>query len=281
MAVTLAAANHAVANAPYHTPFEDEGDLAIRLREAAKLLGATPMDRPEDFEALVDDHWIGRGTVLVVCTNNRNETVARPGNPRRGKAQRQKVQQPNVGGHILRFDEQGGDSGATRFRWDVFALAGDPKAAAGFTLPDSSAADVSVTLNGRPTFTGDRFSCPDNICFDRSDNAWISTDGSPAVFDDCNDSVLVTPVNGPAPRPVKRFLVAPMGAEICGPTLALDESAFLCAIQHPGESNKAGAAIAELRWQRGQRPSSTWPDGGWPRSAVIVVTRADGGKVGA
>jgi len=280
VAITLAAANRAVEAEPFHARFEDEGDLAIRAREAARLLGATPMDRPEDFEALVDDRWVGRGTVLVNCTYNRNEEYYRPGNPRRGKAQTSHVQQPNVGGHILRFDERDGDCGATRFRWDVFALAGDPKAGDHFTLPDSSVADVSVTLNGRATMTGDRFSCPDNLCFDSSDNVWISTDGSYAVFDDCNDCVVVAPVDHPAPRPVKRFLVGPMGAEICGPTLSLDESAFLCAIQHPGENNRAGAAIAELRWQRGQRPPSTWPDGGWPRSAVVVVTRADGGRVG-
>lgn len=280
--LTLASVNAAVDEAPYHARFADEADLHMRAREAARLLGATPMDRPEDFEALVDANWVGRGMVLVNCTYNRNEEYYRPGNPRRGVAQTDHVQQGNPGGHILRLDEEDGDIAAVRFRWDVFALAGDPAAAPDFTLPGGVAADVSVTLDGAPTFAGDRFSCPDNLCFDSSDNVWIATDGSYAVFPDCNDCVMVTTTGPERPREVKRFLVGPVGAEICGPTLALDERAFLCSIQHPGENDVAGASIAELRWRRGQRPPSSFPDGGdaWPRSAVVVITRDDGGRVG-
>ncbi|MES1158978.1 MAG: alkaline phosphatase PhoX [Terricaulis silvestris] len=280
--LTPAAANRAQADAPYHAVFADDGDVVMRAREVARLLGATPMDRPEDFEAPVDANWRGQGVALVTCTYNRNEEFYRPGNPRRGAAQTEHVQQANVGGHILRLDEAGGDNAALRFRWDVFALCGDPQADANFTLPGGVAADVSVTLNGAPTFSGDRFTCPDNICFDSNNNVWIATDGSPAVFPDCNDAVVVAPVNAPAPRPVKRFLVGPIGCEICGPMLAPDESAFICAIQHPGESDVQNTSIAELRWRRGQKPPSNWPDGGqsWPRSAVVVVTREDGGKAG-
>lgn len=280
--LTLESVNAAVDEAPYHARFADEADLHIRAREAARLLGATPMDRPEDFEALIDANWVGRGTLLVNCTYNRNEEYYRPGNPRRGVAQTEHVQQGNVGGHILRLDEDGADGAATRFRWDVFALAGDPDSDTSFTLPGGIPADVTVTLSGAPTFTGDRFSCPDNLCFDTSDNVWIATDGSYAVFPDCNDCVMVTTTGPERPREMKRFLVGPVGAEICGPTLALDESAFLCAIQHPGENDIAGASISELRWRRGQRPPSSFPDGGdaWPRSAVVVITREDGGRVG-
>ncbi len=280
LAITLESANKAVADAPYHARFEDEGDLVVRVREAALLLGATPMDRPEDFEALIDDYWVGRGVVLVNCTYNRNEEFYRPGNPRRGEAQTRHVQQANVGGHILRLDEHDNDCGATAFQWGVFALAGDPHATSGFMLPGAIAADVSVTIKGAPTFSGDRFSCPDNLCFDTSDNVWIATDGSYAVFADCNDCVMAAPVVAARPPVVKRFLVGPVGAEICGPTFSLDERAFLCAIQHPGENDKAGASIAELRWRHKQDPPSTWPDGKWPRSAVVVVTRTDGDTIG-
>lgn len=279
--LTPEACNAAIAEAPYHAPFADLGDVVMRAREAATLLGATQMDRPEDVEAPVDAEWRGSGAVLVVCTNNRNESFPHPGNPRRGAAQSEHAQQANVAGHILRIDEAGGDHAATRFHWDVFALCGDPAAAASFTLPSGAAADVSVNLANASTFAGDRFTCPDNICFDSAGNVWIATDGSPSVFPDCNDAVLATSLAAPTPREVKRFLVGPVGAEICGPTLSLDERAFLCAIQHPGEADIAGTHISELRW-RGQRPPSNFPDGSeaWPRSAVIVVTREDGGKIG-
>lgn len=279
--LSVDACNRAIEDAPYHATFADPGDVAMRAREAASLLGATPMDRPEDVEAPVDHDWKGLGFALVVCTYNRNEEFYRPGNPRRGAAQSDHVQQSNVGGHIIRIDEARGDHAATTFRWEVFALCGDPDASEQFMLPGAISADVSVTIEGRPTIAGDRFTCPDNICFDSTLNVWIATDGSPAVFPDCNDSVVVTPTATAAPRPVKRFLVAPVGAEVCGPTLSPDERAFLCSIQHPGENDLEGTPIQELRWRRGRRPPSDFPDGAgaWPRSAVVVVTRDDGGVV--
>lgn len=280
--LTLDAANAAARAAGYAAAFRDEGDLVVRAREAARLLGATPMDRPEDVEALLDGNWVGLGPVLVVCTNNYEQSFARPANPRRespepGRAQR------NATGHIIRIDEAGGDCGATRFTWDVFALAGDPNAES-LTAASRSGAPVHVStaVSGVDTISGARFACPDNICIDSRYNVWIATDGSDVVFADCNDAVLVTPAAAPAPRPVKRFLVGPVGAEICGPTMAPDERAFFAAIQHPGSNDTAGVDVSELRWRLGERPPSNFPDGGqsWPRSAVVVVTRDDGGRIG-
>ena len=277
----LAAINRAVRDAPYHAPFVDEADVLIRCREAAKLLGATPMDRPEDVEAPVDAHWRGLGMVLIACTNNRNASFASPGNPRRGAAQTEHVQQANPAGHILRIDERGGDHAATRFSWDVFALCGDPDTQAPVQASDE--ADLSVAHEGQATFSGARFSCPDNLCFDNRGNVWISTDGSDTVFTDCNDAILAAPLSSAeAPRAVKRFLVGPVGSEICGPALALDETALLCAIQHPGEHDLEDTSIDDLRWKENKRPPSNFPDGGnaWPRSAVIVITRENGGLIG-
>lgn len=44
--------------------FKTDLEILIQTRVAAKLVGATPLDRPEDIEILKD------GTVLVACTNN-------------------------------------------------------------------------------------------------------------------------------------------------------------------------------------------------------------------
>jgi|CXWL01.1.fsa_nt_gi secreted PhoX family phosphatase len=281
--LTLAAANAAARASGYTALFADEGDVLMRAREVARLLGATPMDRPEDVEALLDANWVGLGPVLIVCTNNREQGFAHPGNPRRESANPNRAQ-ANATGHIVRIDEAGADCAATRFTWDIFALAGDPNATA-LTAPprDGAPVHVSTDIEGAPTISGERFACPDNICIDSNYNVWIATDGADAVFADCNDSVLVTPAGGDGPRPVKRFLVGPMGAEICGPTMAPDERAFFCAIQHPGEGDVAGVSISDLRWTRGQRPPSNFPDGGdaWPRAAVVVITREDNGTVGS
>ncbi len=282
LALTVDAANKAAAG--YSAPFTDAGDVVMRCREAAKLMGATQMDRPEDVEALLDANWVGRGTVLVVCTNNRNEQPPRPGNPARERAPGDNpAQQSNHTGHILRIEEAGHDCAATRFRWDVFALAGDPAATSPtIETPNAGAAHVSVKLGGKATISGDRFACPDNICFDANLNVWIATDGAPAVFGDCNDAVVVTSTGGTGPRPMKRFLVGPVGCEICGPTMAPDQKSFFVAIQHPGEADAAGNPYSDLRWRTGAAPVSSFPDGAgaWPRSAVVVITRDDGGVIG-
>ena len=262
--------------------FADKGDLMMRARDAARLLGATPMDRPEDVEAVIDHNWVGQGQVLVVCTNNKEQGFERPGNPHR-ESDRPGRAQANLAGHILRIDEQGGDCGAERFSWDVFALGGDPQAES-FTAPTRAGAPayVSNRFKGEPTTSGDRFACPDNVCIDKNHNVWIATDGSDAVFADCNDQVMATSVSGDGPRPMKRFLVGPVGAEICGPLMAPDGRAFFCSIQHPGGNDSQGVDYATARWA-GAKPPSSFPDGGesWPRSAVIVITREDGGPIGA
>jgi hypothetical protein len=67
------------------------------------------------------------------------------------------------------------------------------------------------------------------------------------------------------------------GASFWSTTLTF--RAFFCAIQHPGESAVDGKSFSETRWAGGA-PTSAFPDGSWPRSAVVVVTKADGGLVG-
>ncbi|MBL8550045.1 MAG: PhoX family phosphatase [Hyphomonadaceae bacterium] len=274
--LTRAAANAALGAGPPGGDipgFDTEADVFMRVRDAALALGATQMDRPEDVEALRDDNWVGRGSVFIVCTNNYVRATARPANPDRTAGQ------PNRTGHIIRIEEANHDCGAATFTWDVFALAGDPDASSVETR--AGAVLVSTAVDGASTFTGDRFACPDNICFDRALNVWIATDGNDTVFNDCNDSVLVAPTDPAAARNVKRFLVGPMGAEICGPTMAPDEKAFFVAIQHPGEDN-AGVRYSSARFRDNVRPGSSFPDGGgaWPRSAVVVITRDDGGQIG-
>jgi secreted PhoX family phosphatase len=277
-AETANAAAHA-AGSPIR--FADEADVLMRARIAAFLLGATPMDRPEDVAALCDDAWRGQGVVLIACTNNSERGFARPGNPRRESEQPDRAQD-NLPGHIVRIDEAGGDCGAERFSWDVFVLGGDPEARA-LTAPvrgGATHAHVSTRLDGVAVNAGARFACPDNLCIDSHHRVWIATDGNDGVFADCNDGVFVAPLDAGGPRPIKRFLVGPVGAEICGPTMAPDERAFFCAIQHPGASTVEGVNFAELRWSGAAAPSN-FPDGGdaFPRSAVIVITRDDGGAI--
>lgn len=283
IAITLDAANTAAATATSPIRFRDDADMLVRTRDAARLLGATPMDRPEDIEAICDANWRGIGPVLIVCTNNSERGFARPGNPRRDDAERPYAAQSNLAGHILRIDETDGDAAATTFSWDIFAMGGDPNAEGQTvrTRGGGALAHVSTSFAGEATTSGDRFACPDNIFIDSTHRAWIATDGGDFVFEDCNDCVMMTPVAIERPRPMKRFLVGPVGAEICGPLMAPDERAFFCAIQHPGANDVAGVDFSVLRWQ-GIAPTSHFPDGGnsWPRSAVVMITKDDGGRIG-
>jgi len=282
ISITVQAANAAAQAEGSPIRFRDQADLLVRVRDAARLLGATPMDRPEDVEAVRDGNWRGLGSVLIVCTNNNERGFESPGNPRR-ESDRPDSAQNNLPGHILRIDEAGNDVAARSFTWDVFAVAGDPNAAElTHTTRAGAPAHVSTRYRGEQTFTGDRFACPDNLFIDSAHRVWIATDGNDGVFGDCNDSVLAAPIAGAGPANVKRFLVGPVGGEICGPLMAPDERAFCCAVQHPDIRDVAGVDYATARWGAGARPPSNFPEGGnaWPRSAVVVITRADGGRIG-
>ncbi|HEY7775708.1 MAG TPA: alkaline phosphatase PhoX, partial [Kineobactrum sp.] len=66
------------------------------------------------------------------------------------------------------------------------------------------------------------------------------------------------------------------GAEITGCVTTPDQATMFINIQHPG-----GSTTAE-DFSQGQLDSH-WPQGGSavPRSATVVITRIDGGKIGA
>jgi uncharacterized protein len=276
IALTARAANAAVST-PLDDPFADDGDMLVRARDAARRLGATHMDRPEDVQCPAGPDFRGLGSVYVVCTGNTGDQFVggNAANPRRLNADG--AVERNYTGQVLRIDEDGGDHAADTFTWAFFAVGGDPSGPqVPGQLANGTPVNTSNWVDGTCISAGDRFGSPDNIAFDRRGYAWITTDGTPDVFP-CNDGVYVAPLGtGEGPRPVKRFLTAPVGAEVCGPFIAPGERTFFCAIQHPGHEGLDG-----LPWRGGDDgPPSTFPDNAWPRDAVIVVRRIDGGIVG-
>lgn len=72
---------------------------------------------------------------------------------------------------------------------------------------------------------------------------------------------------------LRRFLVGPVDCEITGLAESPDGRALFVNIRHPGEDTPATSLAA---------PRSSWPgsSGSRPRSATVVITRDDGGKIG-
>lgn len=231
--------------------FASQADVLIETRRAADLLGATPMDRPEDVETNPRT-----GLVYVALTYN----------DRRGPEQVSAVHPrgPNPHGHIVELapPNEGGDRDHTapEYRWDVFLLAGDPA-----NSQEAAHYHPQVSENGW-------LSAPDNVAFDRKGRIWIATDGLPRFG--LADGAYVAETEGPYRALTRHFYRAPLGAELCGPEFNGDDTAFFVAVQHPGDSK--GATF--------DHPASRWPDfqaGMPPRPAVQVIVKEDGGAIGS
>jgi len=79
---------------------------------------------------------------------------------------------------------------------------------------------------------------------------------------------------------LRRFLVAPKGAEVTGVTETADGKTLFVNIQHPGELTPALGDAAELNLQSSWPGNAGYGVAGRPRSATIVITKDDGGIVG-
>ncbi|MGY1669635.1 PhoX family protein [Geodermatophilus sp. SYSU D00710] len=215
--------------------FADQAAVLVRTRQAATRGGATPMDRPE--WSAVDPRT---GTVYLTLTNNTTRATANGPNPRVS----------NRWGHVVRWEEAGGDHTATSFRWDLFLLAGPGGGVDGSTVAPE-----------------DAFGSPDGLWVDPDGRAWIQTDGTQPA--QANNQMLAADASAPFDQEpeVRRFLTGVVGCEVTGIATTPDRRTLFVNLQHPGENG-----------------GSTWPrlDGvTTPRSATVVITKDDGGVVGS
>jgi hypothetical protein len=230
--------------------FNSQADVVIEARKAASLLGATPMDRPEDVEPNP-----ATGRVYVLLTNNTRRASAQvnASNPRPA----------NAHGHVIEVIPPGAgtprvDHAAKEMRWGLFLVAGKPGIDAG-------------TQYHRATGEG-WLSCPDNCAFDAKGRIWIATDGANSAAG-IADGLYGADTAGPGRALTRKFYQAPIGAEVCGPLFTPDNTTVFLAIQHPGES--PGSTF--------DRPSTRWPDfadGVPPRPSVIAIVKRGGGVIG-
>ena len=230
--------------------FADQGEVLIKARQAADALGATTMDRPEDFEV---NPVTGRVYAVMTKNKKRKAETLNVVNTRADNRQ----------GHIVELIPPGDsptvDHGADRFQWDMLVLCGDPgQPEQGATFhPDTSG-------NGW-------FSTPDNIAFDPKGRLWIGTDGMNSL--DMADGVYGMDLDGPARGMPKALYLAPFGAECTGPCFTPDGKTLFVAIQHPGEDSENAGNF-----------TTRWPDFNDdipPRPSVVVITHDEGDEIGA
>jgi secreted PhoX family phosphatase len=259
------------------------------------------MDRPE---------WgavnYANGEVYFALTNNsssnRTPASADGANPRSFNDADGKKGSGNPNGHIIRFKEQDNLATATGFNWDIFVFGAEE--------------DMPANVNVSKLTANNSFSSPDGLWFSKSTGiCWIQTDDG-AFTDETNCMLLAsvpgkvgdggefyidnTLVSGTSSSNnvtrtfvggilgesrLRRFLVAPKGAEVTGMTETPDGKAIFVNIQHPGENTPAiGSAASfalESQWpgNGGGLPAGYGPTGR-PRSATLIITKNDGGKIG-
>lgn len=280
--------------------FADQADVCVHARLAADAVGATKMDRPE---------WCGvnpaNGEIYFTLTNNSNRRVEPASssqmapdaaNPRvytdmKGAS----TQQGNPNGHLLRMKEGTGGAAATAFTWDIYLFGAEAGADTGKVNLSALTADQDM-------------SSPDGLVFSPSTGiCWIQTDDG--AYTDVTNCMMLAAVPGqvgdgtaktleyskadgstlavqtrvgkaPSAETLKRFLVGPAGCEITGLCESPDGKAIFVNIQHPGE-NTSQANLADPAKYTSQWPSNAgYGAGKRPRSATIVITKNDGGRVG-
>ncbi|MDP3891081.1 PhoX family phosphatase [Nocardioides sp.] len=186
--------------------FADQGEVLVKTRQAASVVGATRMDRPE---------WVSvdpnTGMVYLTLTNNTSSSKElSAANPR----------MPNPWGHIVRWKERDGDHTGTRFDWDLFLLAGQGRSSGdGSTVPDDAG-----------------FGSPDGIWSDPDGRVWIQTDGTQPAG--ANDQMLAANpyvTDGAGAPEIKRFLTGVVGCEVTGVVTTPDQRSMFVNLQHPGD----------------------------------------------
>jgi len=276
-------------------PFTSDADIAIFTRLAADAVGATRMDRPE---------WGGvnprNGEVYFTLTNNSNRSVdgemgVDAVNPRvYSDMKGSRKNNGNVNGHIVRMAES--RPWEAGFRWDIYLFASEAGA-------DKSNINLSNLSDAND------LSSPDGLVFSNATGiCWIQTDDG--AYTDVTNCMLMAAIPGQVgdggrkslsyqrgdgsekrvdtfvgkaqtQASFKRFLVGPKGAEITGWCESPDGRAMFINIQHPGENTKMADVNDPAKYESQWPSNAGYGAGKRPRSATIVITKIDGGRIGS
>ncbi|MEQ8267912.1 MAG: PhoX family phosphatase [Parvibaculum sp.] len=237
--------------------FASQADVLIETRRAADILGATPLDRPEDVTPNP-----ATGKVYVALTNAKERETADAVNPREG----------NLWGQIVEIAPEDGDHGAATFIWTLLVKCGDPAFPA-----------IGAAWNPE-TGEDEWFACPDNFAVDAKGRLWVATDQGSGwnAASGSADGLYALATSGKKRGLARRLFRAPVGAEVCGPCFTPDGRTLFLAVQHPGADGTKNYKGFE-RDSTFEDPATRWPDfddAMPPRPSLLVITAEDGGPVG-
>lgn len=239
--------------------FASQADVLIEARRAADILGATPLDRPEDVQP---DPLTQR--IYVALTNNARRTA--------DKVDRVNSRAKNLWGQIVEISPEDGDHGSERFSWTLLVACGDP-----------AKPDVKAQWNEATTGDG-WFACPDNLAVDGKGRLWVATDQGEKWSETSGaaDGIFALQTDGNGRGTARRFFRVPVGAEMCGPCFTPDSTTLFVAVQHPaadGTEDFEGFRRASTF----NDPATRWPDFAAdmpPRPSVLAIREKKGGLIG-
>ena len=242
--------------------FHSQADVLIETRRAADLLGATPMDRPEDVQP--DPRT---GTVYVMLTNNTHRA--------KGGENAPNPHADNKFGHIIELLPPNGDHTSDTFDWRMLVKCGP-------------LAYEHATWNAGTDPKSGWFAAPDNCAIDPQGRLWVTTDqGNKFPQTDTSDGIWAVETTGDRRATAHMLFRSPVGAEITGPEFTPDGETLFIAVQHPGVDVKNDYTAPDGTFFKGKpsfdHPATRWPDfkpGIPPRPSVVAITRKGGGKIG-
>lgn len=231
--------------------FNSQADVLIDTRLAADLVGATPLDRPED---------------VVPNPENNHVYLMLPGVEARANE-----------GRILELIPPQGDHTALQYRWDLL-LQTNVKAT---THKHRRKTDPKPDKQG---LKKDWFVAPDNCAVDGQGRLWVTTDqGEDWGRSGSADGIWAVETQGRKKGAARMFFRVPVGAEMAGPAFTPDDKTMFISVQHPG-SDGAKDYPPFARESTFSDPVTRWPDFNSkqpPRPSVVVVVKKDGGVVGS
>ncbi len=229
--------------------FDSQADVLIDARIAADLLGATPLDRPED---VIINQKNGAVYVMLLGDSAHEDD-------------------DTMNGRILELRADDNDHSLVEGHWNIL-LHTD-----GINPDDSAEVD-------KKGLQDDWFIAPDNGAVDSSGRLWVTTDqGDNWGQSGSADGIWAVETRGKRRGSARMFFRVPVGAEMASPAFTPDDKTMFIAVQHPG-SDGAKEYPEFARESTFSDPVTRWPDFDPkmpPRPSVVVISKKDGGVVGS